>query len=245
MAKAAVKTVTIKVPVVASVDQGDAAASDAPGEAEFTTKSTMDKLAVDATVVAPSKPAAKAAASLATAAAADEASSDATADPSTVASDDGEGGAVEAKAPAKPAKVESVSVVKAALAAAADEATPSVEAPASTRPAKLASAEVDTSSQSEDATANTHLASLTVPANPAPTGNCKVFTASYGGGMALLIKSQDAGRTRLTALTVNEAKADSQAKAFINVYAKGGVKIAQFGTQNEALTKAFQLCPEG
>ena len=61
----------------------------------------------------------------------------------------------------------------------------------------------------------------------------------------MLFRSPDGDRTKFTALTVNEAKADAQAKAFINVYAKGGQKIAQFGTQNEALTKAFELCPEG
>lgn len=88
-----------------------------------------------------------------------------------------------------------------------------------------------------------------VAALPAPPtasvkpSSCKVFTASYGGAKTLLIQSVEGDLTRYTALAVHEGKEKAQAKAFIDAYAKGGRTIGQFGSQNEALSKAFQLCP--
>jgi Mannosyl-glycoprotein endo-beta-N-acetylglucosaminidase len=156
----------------------------------------------------------------------------------------GDGGATEvAAAPVKKAvPVVVAKIVKPLLVAASADAIPALNAKPQ---ADAGSISVATETTTENASSKTQLASLTVPTNPAPGKSCKVFTASYGGGVSLLIQSPDGDRTRFTALTVNETKADAQAKAFINVYAKGGQKIASFGTQNEALTKAFQLCPEG
>lgn len=161
----------------------------------------------------------------------------------TATADEGDGGATEVtQEQVKSAKVATAKAAKKMVAQADTAEVPVVKAKAvAAEDAAVATAD----SPVEDAAGNTQLASLTVPANPAPSKNCKVFTASYGGGMSLLIQSPDGDRTKFTALTVNEAKADAQAKAFINVYAKGGQKIASFGTQNEALTKAFELCPEG
>ena len=175
-------------------------------------------------------------------------------------SEDGDGGAVEVTAPALKTPVVKTPVVKLeagtlgklakkpVVTASSADAAVKTGAKAVAKQATLEAADtgaMTTMTTTEDAASNTQLASLTVPANPAPAKNCKVFTASYGGGKSLLIQSLEGDHTRFTALTVNEAKADAQARAFINVYAKGGQKIAEFGTQNEALTKAFQLCPEG
>jgi hypothetical protein len=76
------------------------------------------------------------------------------------------------------------------------------------------------------------------------SGACKVFTASYGGAKALLIASQAEGLTRYTALSVHEGKENAQAQAFINVYAPGGEAVGSFASEDEALAKAFELCPE-
>ncbi len=246
-AKLAAKAKPVKI-VMASADAETVVES---------TKTAPVKLPVTATITAPATPSTELEASVAkldgldtsTDLAADQAPPAVSAE--TATSDEGDGGATEVTQPKAPATVAAATVKKALVAASSAEA-PAVKVKAPVKPAVVAEpandvgeVTVTTQSSVEDAASNTQLASLTVPANPAPSKNCKVFTASYGGGMSLLIQSPDGERTRFTALTVNEAKSDAQAKAFINVYAKGGQKIASFGTQNEALTKAFQLCPEG
>lgn len=92
----------------------------------------------------------------------------------------------------------------------------------------------------------TQVASLNLPDAPAvaPSGACKVFTASYGGSKALLIASKADGLTRYTALSVHEGKESAQAQAFIKVYAMGGETVGSFASEDEALAKAFELCPE-
>ena len=244
---AAAKAVVIIPPKAESVAQAEDTAdvvSPAAGKVVSSAKAPA-KLAVATTVT---KPQAELVAEA-------EASQAGTTQAETTASvEGGEGGGTEATPPEVPAKkaatVVAASAVKKALVAASADSLPAVKASAPTAVETAAdSAETvvaaTTETTSQDATKNTQLASLTVPANPVPGKNCKVFTASYGGGKSVLIRSLEGDRTRFTALTVNEAKAETQAKAFINVYAKGGQKIAEFGTQNEALTQAFQLCPEG
>ena len=85
-----------------------------------------------------------------------------------------------------------------------------------------------------------------VPAVAKPAGHlaCKVFTASYGGEKSLLIKAEDSGQITYTALSVHDGKEEIQARAYIDAYAKGGAKIGAFGSQKDALSKAFELCPE-
>ena len=80
---------------------------------------------------------------------------------------------------------------------------------------------------------------------PAAASGCKVYTASYGGEKSLLIKAEDKGLVTYTALSVHDGKEDIQAKAYIDAYAKGGAKMGSFGSQKDALSKAFELCPEG
>ena len=225
-----------------------AAAAGASSEADFNGETVSAaagkvvkaaKLPVAATVVAP----------------APDASSEGTDVANADQGGDGEGGATEVIAPVvkaaaaktTPAKVVAAKVVPKAIVIASAADVPVLSAKAKARAVALETADAastTTETTTEDAASSTQLASMTVPAKIEPAKNCKVFTASYGGGKSLLIQSSEGDHTRFTALTVNEAKADTQAKAFINVYAKGGKMVGEFGTQNEALTKAFQLCPE-
>lgn len=78
-----------------------------------------------------------------------------------------------------------------------------------------------------------------------PNGKCKVWTASYGGSKAVIIKALgDNGTTNFTVLDVNKGREKREADAYISAYAKGGASVGEFGSQNLALNKAFELCPE-
>lgn len=74
---------------------------------------------------------------------------------------------------------------------------------------------------------------------------CRVWTASYGGQKAVLIRADTDQFTNYTVLDVNAGKEQREAAAYIAAYAKGGQKVADFSTQTQALNKAFELCPEG
>lgn len=84
---------------------------------------------------------------------------------------------------------------------------------------------------------------LKVPA--AKGGKCKVFTASYGGQRAVIIKANASGTVNYTVLDVTDANEKREVEAYIAAYAKGGETVGTFPTQTKALTKAFELCPEG
>ena len=76
-------------------------------------------------------------------------------------------------------------------------------------------------------------------------GKCKVWTASYGGQRAIIIKAVTDGTTNYTVLDVNDPTETREIDAYISAYAKGGEKLEAFPTQAKALDKAFELCPEG
>jgi len=80
---------------------------------------------------------------------------------------------------------------------------------------------------------------------PVAAGKCRVWTASYGGQRAIIIKSTTDGAVNFTVLDVNEGAEKREAEAYIAAYAKGGVVAAEFASQTQALDKAFELCPEG
>jgi hypothetical protein len=80
---------------------------------------------------------------------------------------------------------------------------------------------------------------------PSSGQKCRVWTASYGGQKALIIKSQVDKVVNYTVLDVNEGAESREAEAFISAYAKNGAVAGQFGSQAQALEKAFELCPEG
>jgi type II secretory pathway pseudopilin PulG len=77
------------------------------------------------------------------------------------------------------------------------------------------------------------------------SGKCKVWTASYGGQRAIIIKAVTDGTTNYTVLDVNDPNESREVDAYIAAYAKGGEKVATFPNQAKALDKAFELCPEG
>ena len=80
---------------------------------------------------------------------------------------------------------------------------------------------------------------------PAPTPTkCRVWTASYGGQKAIIIKSADTSHVNYTVLDVNAGREGQEAAAYISAYAKGGKKIGEFKSQTLALDKAFKLCPD-
>jgi hypothetical protein len=74
---------------------------------------------------------------------------------------------------------------------------------------------------------------------------CRVWTASYGGAKAIIIKATADQTTNYTVLDVNEGAEKREADAYISAYAKGGESVGEFATQTQALDKAFELCPEG
>jgi hypothetical protein len=80
---------------------------------------------------------------------------------------------------------------------------------------------------------------------PPPAQKCRVWTASYGGQKAIIIRATADQATNFTVLDVNEGAEKREAEAYISAYAKGGQAVAEFPNQAQALDKAFELCPEG
>jgi len=74
---------------------------------------------------------------------------------------------------------------------------------------------------------------------------CRVWSASYGGTKAVIIKAVNKDIVNYTVLKVNDGRVQPEAKAYIHAYAKGGSLLNKFANPDQALEKAFQLCPEG
>jgi hypothetical protein len=74
---------------------------------------------------------------------------------------------------------------------------------------------------------------------------CRVWTASYGGQKAIIIKAVSDQYTNFTVLDVNEGAEKREADAYIAAYAQGGQQVGEFDNQTSALEKAFEFCPEG
>jgi hypothetical protein len=79
----------------------------------------------------------------------------------------------------------------------------------------------------------------------AANSKCRVWTASYGGNKAIIIKAMAEKTVNYTVLDVNEGTEKREADAYISAYAKGGEAVGEFESQSQALEKAFELCPEG
>lgn len=88
-------------------------------------------------------------------------------------------------------------------------------------------------------------ASAAAPQAGTPASTCRVWQASYGGAKAVIIKAGTGAETNYTVLDVNEGAEKREAEAYISAYAKGGQTVAEFPSPNQALDKAFELCPEG
>ncbi len=69
------------------------------------------------------------------------------------------------------------------------------------------------------------------------------MSASYGGRIALLIRSEDGGTVNYTVLQVEEGQEQPQADAFIRAHMPNGRTIARFASRDGALARAFELCP--
>ena len=80
---------------------------------------------------------------------------------------------------------------------------------------------------------------------PATQVKCRVWTASYGGQKATIIRSNPDDTVNYTVLDVNTGREDAEAKAYIAAYAKGGRRIGDFADKTAAMDKAFKLCPKG
>jgi len=78
-----------------------------------------------------------------------------------------------------------------------------------------------------------------VPHPPA----CDVYTASYGGQVALLIRSVSGASVSYTVLRVTRGLEQPQADAFIAAHAPNGRTIARFASPEPAFARAFELCP--
>lgn len=72
---------------------------------------------------------------------------------------------------------------------------------------------------------------------------CRVWTASYGGGKSILIRSAIGGEVHYTALQVLEGFERSLSESFIRTHAQGGEPIGEFPSREAALARAFDLCP--
>jgi hypothetical protein len=98
-----------------------------------------------------------------------------------------------------------------------------------------------------DKAVRTAAAATAAKASVPPTSGqkCRVWTASYGGQKALIIRSMVDKVVNYTVLDVNDGAETREAEAFIQAYAKDGAVTGEFGSQTQALDKAFELCPEG
>ena len=93
------------------------------------------------------------------------------------------------------------------------------------------------------ATAVTLVVPESVPAPAMRPTACTVQTASYGGKKNVLIRVLQGGEMKYTALQVVDGQEETLAQSFIKAHAAGGELLGSFGTRDEALMKAFDLCP--
>jgi len=128
----------------------------------------------------------------------------------------------------------------------AEEPVPTqTPAPAATPSPATSAAAAPAAKVEQTAVAAGAAKATTAPLKPSEAGKCRVWTASYGGQKAIIIKAPAGARTHYTVLEVNAETEKREADAYIAVYARGGQAIAEFPTQEQALDKAFDLCPEG
>ena len=76
-------------------------------------------------------------------------------------------------------------------------------------------------------------------------GACNVMSASFGGTVTLLIRSESAKGVTLTALDVEGGSEDNQAASYIASHAPGGKVTGRFKSRSEAVAHAYDLCDSG
>jgi hypothetical protein len=83
----------------------------------------------------------------------------------------------------------------------------------------------------------------------APDAGCRVQAASYvgstGSRKTLLIRAVVESEVHFTALQVLDGFERSMADTFIRSRAPGGSTVAEFGTSDAAIARAYELCPSG
>lgn len=133
------------------------------------------------------------------------------------------------------------------LARIADDAAQAQNSAESAADPKAAKGVIDTGKAERLGSVHTASAAAGMAkAQPAanPSGpKCRVWTASYGGQKAILIRAQGEGAVNYTVLDVNEGAEKREADAYIAAYARGGVITGEFANPSQALDKAFELCP--
>lgn len=92
---------------------------------------------------------------------------------------------------------------------------------------------------STGARGTTRVASAAAPHAP----QCDVYSASYGGSVALLIRSVAGTSVNYTILQVEPDLEQPQTDAFIKTHAPNGRTIARFPSPEPAFVRAFELCP--
>jgi Mannosyl-glycoprotein endo-beta-N-acetylglucosaminidase len=131
------------------------------------------------------------------------------------------------------------------LAATSYERTPEAKQPAAKTPAAGKMPPTSDKAPLRTASAAGVATSLAPPAQPVAGQKCRVWTASYGGQKALIIRSIVDKVVNYTVLDVNDGAEKREAEAFISAYAKDGSVAGEFASQTQALDRAFELCPEG
>ncbi|MBU2534284.1 MAG: glucosaminidase domain-containing protein, partial [Alphaproteobacteria bacterium] len=81
-------------------------------------------------------------------------------------------------------------------------------------------------------TTRTTVAKFAAPAIQPPPMKCRVWTASYGGQKAIIIRSTLQETTNYTVLDVNAGREEAETSAYIAAYAKGGERIANFASKS-------------
>lgn len=80
------------------------------------------------------------------------------------------------------------------------------------------------------------------PPRPEPTA-CRVFSASYGGKKAVLIRHVAEDAIEYTALEVLDGFEASMAESYMKTYAPQGRLIGEFPSSEQAFARAYELCP--
>lgn len=88
-------------------------------------------------------------------------------------------------------------------------------------------------------------ATIAAAPQPAPTRDCRIVSASYGGRKTLLVQADTAGAMQLTALTVLDGFENSMLANYAKARAPGAKVIGTFKTKDDALSEARSICPSG
>ncbi len=142
-------------------------------------------------------------------------------------------------------KPEEPAVAPAVAAEPAPKKQPTYQTAAAANTAKPPATKGQTAPAAAAAVTTIALPKATPPSEPAAPSKCRVYTASYGGQKAVIIRANGEQFTNFTVLDVNEGQEAREIEAYVSAHAKGGQKVGEFSTSNAALDKAFELCPEG